>query len=132
MYGDWGSGKSSLVEMILKSYDSNDDFLCIKFNGWLFEDYEDAKTALLGTIIDKIKEKRTLTAKAKTGVKKLLKNINYLDLASKGLKYGADFLLTGGLGTIADLTINQVVSKLKSKGQEIKEDDLNKILKGAF
>lgn len=132
VYGDWGSGKSSLVEMILKSYEGNDDFLCIKFNGWLFEDYEDAKTALLGTIIDKIKEKRTLNAKAMAGVKKLLKNINYLDLASKGLKYGADFILTGGLGTIADITINQVASKLKAAGQEVKDEEIKKVLEGTF
>ncbi|UFK97745.1 KAP family P-loop NTPase fold protein [Kaistella faecalis] len=132
VYGDWGSGKSSLVEMILKSYDGNDDFLCIKFNGWLFEDYEDAKTALLGTIIDKIKEKRKLSAKAKAGVKKLLENINYLDLASKGLKYGTDFFLTGGLGTIADITINQIASKLKSAGQEVNDEEIKKVLEGTF
>ncbi len=132
VYGDWGSGKSSLVEMILKSYENNDDFLCIKFNGWLFEDYEDAKTALLGTIIDKIKEKRTLTTKAKDGVKKLLKNINYLDLASKGLKHGLDFMLTGGLGTIADITISQVASKLKSTGQEVNDEEIKKILESTF
>lgn len=132
VYGDWGSGKSSLVEMILKSYEGNEDFLCIKFNGWLFEDYEDAKTALLGTIIDKIKEKRTLTAKAKAGVTKLLKNINYLDLASKGLKYGVDFMLTGGLGTIAEITLNQVASKLKSAGQEVNDEEIKKVLEGTF
>lgn len=132
VYGDWGSGKSSLVEMILKSYEADKDFLCIKFNGWLFEDYEEAKTALLGTIIDKIKEKRTLTAKAKAGVKKLLKNINYLDLASKGLKYGVDFMLTGGLGTITDITIQQVASHLKSTGQEIKDEEIKKVLEGTF
>lgn len=66
VYGDWGSGKSSLVEMLLKDYEDKEDYLCIKFNGWLFEDYEDAKTALLGTILDKIKEHRKFSAKAKT------------------------------------------------------------------
>ena len=102
VYGDWGSGKSSLVEMILKDYKENKDFLCLKFNGWLFEDYEDAKDALLGSILDKIKEKRTLTAKGKKLIGKLFKNIDYFSLASKGLKYGTDLLLTGGIGTIAD------------------------------
>ena len=132
VYGDWGSGKSSLVEMILKSYETNKDFLCIKFNGWLFEDYEDAKTALLGTILDKIKEKRTLTAEARISVEKLLKNINYLDLASKGIKYGLDFMLTGGLGTIADITVKQVASHLKSAGQKIEEEEIKKVLEGTF
>ncbi|MHA6727097.1 IS3 family transposase [Chryseobacterium sp. A301] len=35
---DWESGKSSVVEMIHKSYEWNEDFLCIKFNGWIFEE----------------------------------------------------------------------------------------------
>lgn len=132
VYGDWGSGKSSLVEMILQDYEKEDDYLCLKFNGWLFEDYDDAKSALLGTILDKIKEKRTLTAQATTTIKKLFKNLDYLDLASKGLKYGADFFLTGGIGTIADLTIQNIASKAKSVGKSIDEDEIKKILEGTF
>lgn len=60
LYGDWGSGKSSLMRMVderLKNM--NDDFiLTVRFNGWLFEGYEDAKTALCGTILEKIHDER--------------------------------------------------------------------------
>ena len=132
VYGDWGSGKSSLVEMLLKDYEDKEDYLCLKFNGWLFEDYEDAKTALLGSILDKIKEHRKFSAKAKTTLEKLFKNLEYLDIASKGLKYGADFLLTGGIGTIADLTIQNVLSKTKSLGENVKPDEIKKILENTF
>ncbi len=132
VYGDWGSGKSSLVEMILKQYENNEDYLCLKFNGWLFEDYEDAKSALLGSILDKINEKKKLSAKAKTTLKKLFKNLDYLSLASKGIKYGADFLLTGGIGTIADLTIQTVLNKTKSLGEDVESDDIKKILENTF
>jgi predicted KAP-like P-loop ATPase len=132
VYGDWGSGKSSLVEMILKDYEKKDDYLCIKFNGWLFEDYDDAKNALLGSILDRIKEKRKLSVKAKSTIAKLFKNLDYLDLASKGLKYGADFFLTGGIGTIANLTIQNIADKAKSIGQAIDEDDIKKVLEGSF
>jgi len=132
VYGDWGSGKSSLVEMILKSYEGNDDFLCIKFNGWLFEDYEDAKNAIIGNILDAIKSKRTLSAKAKTTLKKLFNNIDYFDLASKGIKHGADLLITGGIGTIADITIQQILSKTKGVATDIKSEDVKKILDETF
>lgn len=132
VYGDWGSGKSSLVEMILNDYEDKEDFLCLKFNGWLFEDYEDAKNALLGDILDVIKEKRKLSAKAKKTIEKLFKNLDYFDLASKGLKYGADFFLTGGIGTIADITIQNIVSKTKEAGKQFKPEEIKKILEGTF
>lgn len=131
VYGDWGSGKSSLVEMLLKDYEKKEGYLCLKFNGWLFEDYEDAKTALLGSILDKIKENKTITAKAKSTLKKLFKNLNYLDVASKGLKYGADILLTGGIGTIADITVQTVLNKTKSLTEDVKSEDIKKILEKA-
>ena len=39
VYGDWGSGKSSLINMSIASLKDNKDTECIYFNGWLFEDY---------------------------------------------------------------------------------------------
>lgn len=55
LYGDWGSGKSSLMKMVETRLNGENDntIMCIKFNGWLFEGYEDAKTALCGTILEK-------------------------------------------------------------------------------
>ena len=41
-----GSGKSSLMKMVKKSLDTDEKTLTVEFNGWLFEGYEDAKTAL--------------------------------------------------------------------------------------
>ncbi|WP_124641928.1 KAP family P-loop NTPase fold protein [Amniculibacterium aquaticum] len=132
VYGDWGSGKSSLVEMILKDYEKKENYLCLKFNGWLFEDYEDAKNALLGSILDEINKKKGITTKAKNTIKKLFKNIDYIDLASKGLKYGTDFLLTGGIGTIADITIQNVLNKTKSLGDGVTSEEIKKVLEGTF
>lgn len=55
VYGDWGSGKSSLMYMCKERLEKSDKKIkCLVFNGWLFENYEDAKTAILGTILDEI------------------------------------------------------------------------------
>lgn len=132
LYGDWGSGKSSLMEMVLNQLSKKDDYLCLKFNGWLFEGYEDAKTALIGTILDEINKKRTLTSKAKKTIKKLYEKIDFIKLASKGVKYGADFLLTGGIGTALDLTVGAVLEKLKKETPELSEDQIREILKTTF
>ena len=42
VFGDWGSGKSSLLKMVQKELTSDPTLLCLSFNGWLFEGFEDA------------------------------------------------------------------------------------------
>ena len=58
VFGDWGSGKSSLLKMVHNELDKEKDVLCISFNGWLFEGYDDAKAALLETIVKEISDKK--------------------------------------------------------------------------
>ena len=128
VYGDWGSGKSSLIEMTLSELSKNKDYLCLKFNGWLFEGYEDAKTALVGTILDEINEKKTPKGKAKDVILRLYKNIDFFKLASNGTKYGLDFLITGGIGTVADITMQSVISKVKEKATNVSEGDIKDVL----
>jgi predicted KAP-like P-loop ATPase len=111
LYGDWGSGKSSLMRMIETHYDQQEDILVVKFNGWLFEGYEDAKTVLMGRIVDDIISKRTFTDKALKYGAKLLKRIDWIKLAGSSAKYGLSFLSMGPIG-LAGVAITDVVSKL--------------------
>ena len=134
IYGDWGSGKSSLAEMVLKELSQEENYVCLKFNGWLFEGYEDAKTALIGSILDKIAEKRNPKDKALKTLNRLYESIDFFKLASKGVKYGADFLLTGGIGTMADLTLQSVLSTVKESNlqDDISEEQVKKSLEAVF
>ena len=129
VYGNWGSGKSSLIQMCIDELSKDENTLAIKFNGWLFEGYEDAKTALIGTILDKIDEKKTLEGTGKKLLIQLYKNTDKMKLASMGIKYGLDFLLTGGIGTITDITVSGVLSKLKDKAVDVSSTDIESILK---
>lgn len=47
VHGDWGAGKSSVLEMIEDRLEKNSKALCLKFNGWRFQGFEDAKIASL-------------------------------------------------------------------------------------
>ena len=58
LFGDWGSGKSSVLGMVEQTYAEQSDSLCLRFDGWLFEGYDDAKAALMTDIIQGITEKR--------------------------------------------------------------------------
>ena len=47
VHGDWGAGKSSVLEMIEAELEKDEaKVLCLKFNGWRFQGFEDSKIAL--------------------------------------------------------------------------------------
>jgi predicted KAP-like P-loop ATPase len=129
VYGDWGSGKSSLIRMSMKEFEAKDDTVCLVFNGWLFEGYEDAKTALIGTILDTIQSKRSLNDTAKKFITGLYKSVDKFKLLKKTAKYGGDILLTGGIGTLADFAISDVIGKLGESTKDINKEDVMQSIK---
>lgn len=128
VYGDWGSGKSTLMKMVKKSLDADKNTLTVEFNGWLFEGYEDAKTALCGTILDEMRTHETLFAKGKEKIKALLKKVDGGKLLSKGVKYGLDFLLTSGIVTVTELTLTGIISAVKQKAGDVSEEEIKKVI----
>ena len=128
VYGDWGSGKSSLMKMVKNALDTDDNTLTVEFNGWLFEGYEDAKTALCGSILDEMHKHEKRFAKAKNKVKALLDKVDGGKLLSKGVKYGLDFLLTGGIGTVTELTLTGLISAVKQRAGDVSEDEIKKVV----
>jgi hypothetical protein len=101
IFGDWGSGKSSLMRMVEAEYENKENVLVLKFNGWLFEGYEDAKTVLMGRIVDEIINKRKFNEKALKYAAKLLKRIDWMKVAGSAAKYGVGFLAMGPAGIAA-------------------------------
>ena len=103
VFGDWGSGKSSIMRMLEQKLESDEKILTIYFNSWLFEGREDAKVSLLENIILELSKGKTLSEEAKSKVLQLLSRIDFLKLTSDGVKkYGKnviDIIATGGIGT---------------------------------
>jgi predicted KAP-like P-loop ATPase len=83
VHGDWGAGKSSMLEMIEAGLDGEDKTLCLKFNGWRFQGFEDAKIALIEGIVTGLIEKRPLLTKAGEAVKDAFRRIDWLKVAKK-------------------------------------------------
>jgi hypothetical protein len=58
--GDWGSGKSSLMEMArarLESDQNEKHFICVSFSPWRFENFGYGKAALMAAVIDAIADR---------------------------------------------------------------------------
>jgi hypothetical protein len=81
VHGDWGAGKSSILEMIEAGLDGSNDVLCLKFNGWRFQGFEDAKIALIEGVVTGLLDKRPALTKATEGVKDLFRRIDWLKVA---------------------------------------------------
>lgn len=131
LYGDWGSGKSSLMKMVEQHLTSKDDksILCIRFNGWLFEGYEDAKTALCGTILESIHKKEGISSQVKSKVKKLWNKVDVQKILGKGIRYGLDYFMTGGVLSLTDFTISQIANALKKNVENVTDEEIANALR---
>ncbi|SEM76207.1 Predicted P-loop ATPase, KAP-like [Methylobacterium sp. UNC300MFChir4.1] len=105
VHGDWGAGKSSVLEMVEAGFADDERTVCLKFNGWQFQGFEDAKIALIEGVVNGLVEKRTLFAKAADVVTRIRENIDVLKAAKLGGKLALS-LYTGlpafGLGEAFD------------------------------
>lgn len=130
LYGDWGSGKSSLMHMCKKQLEEQKDgTVCLLFNGWLYESYDDAKTAILASILDGIKEGRELSGAAKITLKALYDSIDKFKVIKGGIKFGIDMAVTGGLGAITNLAIKEITKKAKKVAEDVDEETMLQAIK---
>lgn len=139
VFGDWGSGKSSILQIVKEEFDKEDDkdSLCIYFNGWTFEGYDDAKAALLNSILKELENNKKISEEIKDTIKekakKLWKSIDWMRGAGMVMKNVAlpavSAYFTGGLSlvpfAIQKLTEwgdnpEKIIEKLQSEeGKEI-------------
>lgn len=110
LYGDWGSGKSSVLKILEKELEEDENSIVIYFDGWTFESFDDAKLALIQGIVDELEKsekfKEKVKDKAEDIVKafsKLKKSINWMRILRVTAKSAIPVLsasMTGGLSVI--------------------------------
>ena len=131
VFGDWGSGKTSVMKMLEKSFNPDnyeegseeqqkcERIACLYFNGWLFEGYDDAKSAIISSILLQLGEHKRFGPKIRDKIVSLLKSVNYMRLARLGLQSVALPALTAYISSGASL----VPGLISAAGQIIKKED---------
>lgn len=110
VHGDWGAGKSSILEMIYDKVEGREDVLCLKFNGWRFQGFEDAKIALIEGIVNGLIESRPTLIKASQAVQNIYDRINFLKIA----KAAGSIAFTASTGIALPGQTAAIVSGVKS------------------
>ncbi|HMO04753.1 MAG TPA: P-loop NTPase fold protein [Kiritimatiellia bacterium] len=117
VYGDWGGGKSSIMQMLRDDFEKETagenaeanpykGVAVLYFNGWLFEGYDDAKAALLSSILTALRDHKRFGPKLKESAGKLLNRVDYMRavrMLFTGAVAGGVAAATGGVGLAAIL-----------------------------
>ena len=129
IFGGWGIGKSStlnLVECLLREQD--DKYLIVRFDAWLYQDFDDARAALMSVIAT------ALAKAAPEGLKKqaggLIKRINKLRVLGLVVEGGAaalGFPTFGAAGRLVEAGGKALSDGLSDKDREAAGEDAEKL-----
>ena len=133
VFGDWGTGKSSLLKMVQKELAQDPTIISLSFNGWLFEGFDDAKTALMGTSLDEIRERikddQNIAQRTKDLVGKLMKRVNWRHLVSLTGRYALPTVM--GMPQLTAATAGaDVVKYVADKAQNVDVEQAKKASEG--
>ncbi|BCS89551.1 KAP family P-loop NTPase fold protein [Pseudodesulfovibrio sediminis] len=98
VFGGWGAGKSSMLQLIRKEIveeeTANDSkYIVIEFDAWLFQNYDDARASLMEVIARKLIESAKSDASLLEKANGLLKRVNYLRAIGTTVEIGASLAL---------------------------------------
>ncbi|MBK8092210.1 MAG: NTPase KAP [Verrucomicrobiaceae bacterium] len=135
IHGDWGAGKSSLLAMIEDGMKDDENVVCLRFNGWLFQGFDDAKTVFLESIVEGLEKARPFTGDAKAGVSKVFKSLyRRLDWFKIAKKTGGLLASVGTglpIGSAIEFLADRVKGAITSPGTEITAEGVTAALDSA-
>jgi hypothetical protein len=97
LFGDWGGGKSSILKILKRNFSAHPDYAVIHFNSWVFEGYEDAKAAILTSLLTELREQREWDNQVKDEITSLLKRVRWMKVLKSGASVALAYLTANPL-----------------------------------
>lgn len=124
--GSWGAGKSSLVKMIGESLrkpeGTEDKYIFLDFNAWLYQGFDDARMALLQSVSDKLvaeaESRKTNTEKAWD----FAKRVKWFRATKLIVPIATGAIFGGAVGGPVGAVIGAVGALFKGEGMPSQED----------
>ena len=105
VFGLWGAGKSTLLTLISEKLKDEKKIICITINAWMFESYDDAKTAIMEALLQELEEEVPVEdVKKKLG--KLIKRVDLFKLGTKAVSTLAPIVASAATGNPLPMVLN--------------------------
>lgn len=128
VFGLWGAGKSTLLNLIDQQLTKEkENIICVKINAWMFEGYEDAKTALMEALLKELYNKKPFE-KVKDSIKKLFQRVDLFKLATSTVSIGASVVASVATGNPLPIAmsvprnVKEVAEVLESAAEKVSDE----------
>jgi predicted KAP-like P-loop ATPase len=117
VFGGWGVGKSSTLRLVEKELSASDNCLIVRFDAWLYQDFDDARSALMSVIAGDLLNAAPPTLKEKAT--RLFSRVDKLRVLGLAVEGGAAVfgIPTFGLAAKGVHSLGQIIS-----GESTEED----------
>ncbi|WP_283610340.1 KAP family P-loop NTPase fold protein [Faecalispora anaeroviscerum] len=128
VFGLWGAGKSTLLNLIDQQLTKEkENIICVKINAWMFEGYEDAKTALMEALLKELYNKKPFE-EVKDSIKKLFQRVDLFKLATSTVSIGASVVASVATGNPLPIAmsvprnVKEVAEVLESAAEKVSDE----------
>jgi hypothetical protein len=132
VFGDWGSGKTSIMKMLQAELAKNEEIAVLYFDAWLFEGYDDAKSALISSILKQLMDHKRFPVALKAKALKLIKRVNWMRLMKMGwdnVALPAVLAYATGGATAVPAVITGLKSLFGKPEESLKSEEVEKLIK---
>lgn len=115
VFGEWGTGKTSLLRLIERRLNGKEDILTVWFNAWRYEKEEHPIVPLIATIVKRLKESSGFMEKMSESRKLLVKALTAI-ACSFTVKGTAKAPLVGGIEM--EMDVSKFIDKMDTERED--------------